>query len=216
MGTLVRLRVALADRPGSLGAVAAIIGEHGGNIVSVDVHRSGVVSAVDDLVVEFPDDNDMQGLRNDLMASGAATLLSHQAAYAVDPIVGALTRASEMIGARGTDPDDDLARSVAELCSSPVVWVSDSEAAASYEAGRFAIERVGAIALRTTELPAHLADRLPGEVWLLAVPDPEPMAGGRVVFVARALANEFTGTEIGRIEATMALHDQVEHLLARE
>jgi ACT domain len=211
---LVRLRVALADRPGSLAAVAGIIGEHGGNIVSVDVHRSGVVSAIDDLVVEFTDGHDLQGLRNDLIASGAATLLSHQAAHAVDPIVSTLTRASRMISTRGADPDAELARSVAELCSSPVVWVSDAEQAAHYEAGRFAIERTGAIALRTTELPADLADLLPGEVWLLAVPDPDLMTGGRVVFVARPLANEFTGTEIGRIEALMALHDQVERLLS--
>jgi hypothetical protein len=214
MTMLVRLRVALADRPGSLAAVAGIIGDHGGNIVSVDVHRSGVVSAIDDLVVEFTDDHDLQSLRNDLIASGAATLLSHQEAHAVDPIVSTLLRASRMISARGADPDEELARSVAELCSSPVVWVSDVENASRYEAGRFAIERAGAIALRTTELPPDLADRLPGEVWLLAVPDPELMTGGRVVFVARPLANEFTGTEIGRIEALMALHDQVERLLS--
>jgi predicted amino acid-binding ACT domain protein len=214
MSMLVRLRVALADRPGSLAAVAGIIGDHGGNIVSVDVHRSGVVSAIDDLVVDFPDDNDLHALRNELISSGAATLLSHQAAHAVDPIVSALTRASKMIGARGTDPEADLARSVAELCSSPVVWVSDVDSASRYEAGRFAMERAGAIALRTTELPDELADRLPGEVWLLAVPDPELMSGGRVVFVARPLTNEFTGTEIGRIEAIMALHDQVERLLS--
>jgi predicted amino acid-binding ACT domain protein len=216
MGMLVRLRVALADRPGSLAAVAGIIAERGGNIVSVDVHRSGVVSAIDDLVVDFPDDHDLQGLRNDLMASGAATLLSHQAAHAVDPIVSALTRASQMIAARGADPDEELARSVAELCASPVVWVSNADEAAKYEAGRFAIERAGAIALRTTDLPDSLADRLPEEVWLLAVPDPDLLSDGRVVFVARPLANEFTGTEIGRIEAIMALHEQVERLLASE
>lgn len=214
MSMLVRLRIALADRPGSLAVVAGIIGEHRGNIVSVDVQRAGVVSAIDDLVVDFPDDHDLQALRNDLLASGAATLLSHQSAYAVDPIVSTLTRVSRMIGERGQDPDGDLARSVADLCSSPVVWVTDVEGATRYEAGRFAIERAGAIALRTTELPEHLAERLPGEVWLLAVPDPELMSGGRVVFVARPLTHEFTGTEIGRIEAVMALHDQVERLLS--
>jgi predicted amino acid-binding ACT domain protein len=215
MGALVRLRIALADRPGALARVAALIAEHGGNIISVDVHRAGVVSAVDDLVVEFPEDADMVSLRNDLTASGAATLLSQQDAHTADPIAGTLLRAADMIGARPDDPEDALARSVAELCASPVAWVSPTDEAGRYEAGRFALERNGAIALRTTELPGSLAERLPGEVWLLAVPDPELLSGGRVVFVARSLANEFTSTEIGRIEALMALHDQIERLLAR-
>ena len=215
MGTYVRLRIALADRPGALARVATIIAEHEGNITSVDVHRGGAVAAVDDLVVEFPDDADLTKLRNDLTASGAATLLSHQAAHAVDPIVSTLLRAAAMIGNRSDDPESELVRSVAELCASPVVWVSSAEEADAYEVGRFALERSGAIALRTTELPAHLADRLPGEVWLLAVPDPEILLAGRVVFVARPIGNEFTSTEIARIEAVMALHDQVERILAR-
>jgi predicted amino acid-binding ACT domain protein len=215
VGTLVRLRIALADRPGSLARVAAIIAERGGNITSIDVHRAGVVAAIDDLVVEFPDENDLVALRNDLTASGAATLLSHQDAHAVDPIVSVLLRAAQMIGARPEDPEDELVRSVSELCSSPVVWVSTTEEAGTFEAGRFALERNGAIALRTSELPGALAERLPGDVWLLAVPDPEILTGGRVVFVARTLSNEFTSTEIARIEAVMALHEQVERILSR-
>jgi predicted amino acid-binding ACT domain protein len=215
VGTHVRLRIALADRPGSLARVAAIIAEHNGNITSVDVHRAGVVAAVDDVVVEFPDDADLLKLRNDFTASGAGTLLSHQAAHAVDPIVSTLMRAAQMLGARPEDPEAELVHSVAELCASPVVWVSSIEEADTFEAGRFALERSGAIALRTSELPGELAERLPGEVWLLAVPDPEILTAGRVVFVARPLSNEFTSTEIARIEAVMALHDQVERILSR-
>ena len=213
MATLVRLRIALADRPGSLARVASIIADHGGNITSVDVHRAGVISAVDDLVVEFADESTLAGLRHSLTESGEATLLSQQAAGAVDPIVATLRRAAGMLGARPAEPAEELVRSVSELCASPVVWVHTGSEAQRYEAGRFAIERGGAIALRTSELPDDLADRLPGEVWLLAVPDPEVDAGGRVVFVARPLANSFTTTEIARIEAIMALHDQVERLL---
>ena len=215
MGILVRLRIALADRPGSLANVASLIAEHGGNIISVDVHRAGVVSAVDDVVVELNDEGDLVGLRHALTASGAATLLSHQAAHAADPIVDALRRAAEMVGSRAGDPESELVASVSALCSSPVAWIASGADAKALEAGRFAIERNGAIALRTSELPEDMAERLPGEVWLLAVPDPELMNGGRVVFVARSLSNEFTATEIARIEAVMALHDQVERLVTR-
>jgi hypothetical protein len=50
------LRLVVPDRPGTLGAVAAALGEAGVDIVSVDVlERSGGV-AVDDVVVELPPD----------------------------------------------------------------------------------------------------------------------------------------------------------------
>jgi ACT domain len=215
MANLVRLRISLADQPGSLARVAAIIGENGGNITSIDVHRAGVVAAVDDILVEFPENYDLSTLRDALLGSGVGTLLSHQAAHALDPVVGAFRRASEMIDSRPTDPDEELARSAAELCASPVAWVKPASEATQYDAGRFALERGGAIALRTPTLPDEWAERLPGEVWLLAVPDPELIAGGRVVFVARGLASEFTSTEIARIEALITLHKQVERLLAR-
>ena len=100
------------------------------------------------------------------------------------------------------------------MCSSPVVWISSPAEAIRYEAGRFALEHHAAVALQTTQLPEHLAERLPGEVCLLAVLDPDLQNEGRVVFVARPVANPFTATEIARIEALSALHAGIERLLA--
>lgn len=214
MTVLARLRVALPDRPGALARVASVIAEHGGNIVSVDAQRAGVVQVIDELLVSFPDDHDIHALQADLTTCADATLLSHQTAKDVDPIVRVLVRAAELVGSASADPDAELVRSVAELCASPAVWVSSVEDAVRYDAGRFALERGGAIALRTSELPAHLAEVLPAEVWLLAVPDPDVLSGRRIVFVARPLNNEFTSTEIARVEAMMALHDQVDRALA--
>jgi hypothetical protein len=99
-----------------------------------------------------------------------------------------------------------LARGVAQLCSSPVAWVTSAEEATRYDAGRFAIERQGVVVMTTTELPAHLAERLPGEVNLLAVPDVEQAEQHRVIFVARPAGNDFTTTEVARIEALVSLH----------
>ncbi|HEX7661515.1 MAG TPA: amino acid-binding protein [Pseudonocardiaceae bacterium] len=48
------IRVQLPDAPGSLGAVAAALGEIGADILSVDVVERGSGLAVDDLVVELP------------------------------------------------------------------------------------------------------------------------------------------------------------------
>jgi hypothetical protein len=215
MGSLIRLRVALADRPGALAQVATIIAGYGGNITSVDVQRGDGQSAVDDLIVEFAGEPDLAGLRDDLATNRAATVLSHQAAQAVDPIVASFRRLVDIVDTGSGDPAAALAEGVAELCSSPVVWVSSLDEAATYEAGRLALDHHAPVAVHTTRLPEHLAWRLPGEVCLLAVLDPEPPGRERVVFVARPITNSFTATEIARIEALAALHVRIERLMAR-
>ncbi len=215
VGTLTRLRIALADRPGALARVAGIIGDHGGNIVSIDVHRAGVVNAIDDMVVMLPEDCDLGRIRQDLVASGLATVLSHQTTQPSDPVVTTIRRAAAMVSAPAGEGPAGLIRAVEEICASPVVWIESIGDVNQHEAGRFALERGGAIALRSTTLPIDLADRLVGEVWLLAVPDAELVPGGRIVFVARPLSTEFTNTEIARVEALMAFQDRLERLLTR-
>lgn len=208
-----RLRISLADHPGALAQVATVIAGHGGNITSVDVQRSGQPDAVDDLVVEFSDEPDLADLRQELADKASAVVMSHQETRPADPVVGSLRRVVDLVDAGLGDPATALAEGVAELCASPVVWVSTAEEAAHYEPGRIALEHNTAVALHTTDLPGHLAERLPGEVCLLAVPDPERLTGGRVVFVARPLTNDFTATEIARIEALTALHSRIERLV---
>jgi hypothetical protein len=110
-------------------------------------------------------------------------------------------------------PAQALADAVADLCSSPVAWVSSLDEAVQHDAGRMALERRGSVVQRTTHLPEYLAERLPGEVQLLAVPDAERQAGGRVVFVARPANCDFTATEIARIEALADLQDRIERLV---
>lgn len=190
--------------------VAATIAEHGGNILSIDVHHTGVTQAVDDVTIEFPADGDLDRLRHELTANGAGMVVSHWSTRPVDPVVAALGHATDLINQRRDASDDGLAVAVGKLCGSPVAWVSTTSEADAHEAGRFAKERGGAIALRTPALPAHLAERLPGEVWLLAVPDAGAGLAGRVVFVARSLATEFTTTEIARVEALLALYEQLQ------
>jgi hypothetical protein len=206
---MVGLRVALSDRPGALMRLAATIAEHGGNIVSVDVHQSAG-TAVDDLTIDLPEDGDVDRLRHELQVNGAGHVLSHWKTRPGDPVVAALGYVAELIAEPVEPTDAALARAVGKLCGSPVAWVSPTADATANEAGRLAMDRRGAITMRTTELPRHLADRLPPEVWLLAVPDAGSGLAGRVVFVARSLDHEFTTTEIARVEALLALYEQLE------
>jgi hypothetical protein len=53
---LVRVRIWLPDAPGVLGAVAGEIGEVKGNVLSLEVLEREAGVAVDELVVELPDD----------------------------------------------------------------------------------------------------------------------------------------------------------------
>jgi hypothetical protein len=53
---LTRMRIWLPDLPGSLAAVAAEIGAAGGNVVGLEVLEREAGVAIDELVVELPDD----------------------------------------------------------------------------------------------------------------------------------------------------------------
>jgi hypothetical protein len=50
------VRVWVPDRPGALGAVASRIGAVGGDLVGIDILERGGGRAIDELVVELPDD----------------------------------------------------------------------------------------------------------------------------------------------------------------
>jgi hypothetical protein len=213
MGHVIRLRISLADRAGALAQAATVIGLHGGNIMSIDVHHAGDQAAVDDLVIDFSRPPDMEDLRGDLAMNAATTLVSHQASPATDPVVASMRRVVKLVESGFGDPEGALADAVADLCSSPVAWVSTTEDAMRYDAGRLALESNGAAVLPTTTLPGHLAGRLAGEVYLLAVPDPDYPAGSRVVFVARPVTSDFTATEIARIEALADLYNQLVRLV---
>jgi len=203
---LVRLRISIPDRPGALARVATIIASHGGNITSIDVQHASADLAVDELLVDFPEEPDAPRMREDLARDGETALVSQQLTERIDPIVASLRQVVELLESGSNDAEAALARAVAQLCSSPVAWVSTAEEATRYDAGRFAMERHGVVIMTTTELPTHLAERLPGEACLLAVPDVEQGGRYRVIFVARPAGNDFTTTEVARIEALVSLH----------
>src|SRR5690349_7236667 len=50
------VRVWVPDRPGALGAVASRIGAVGGDLVGIDILERGAGLAIDELVVELPDE----------------------------------------------------------------------------------------------------------------------------------------------------------------
>lgn len=51
------IRVWMPDRPGALGALASRIGAVGGDLTGIDILERGAGRAIDELVVELPDDS---------------------------------------------------------------------------------------------------------------------------------------------------------------
>ena len=72
---MVRIRVALPDAPGALGAVASAIGFAGGDIRGLVVLSSEGGRGIDDITVAFPG-NDPADLINVLNAIGGVEVLS--------------------------------------------------------------------------------------------------------------------------------------------
>ena len=51
------LRVWMPDRPGALGALASRIGAVGGDVTGIEILERGAGRAIDELVVELPDES---------------------------------------------------------------------------------------------------------------------------------------------------------------
>src|SRR4029077_6643407 len=112
-----RLRVELPDRPGALSRVAGIIGECGGNGVSVDVPEGEGTLAVDELVVDLPDDVDGDTLRTRLDEDRAGILLSiHGARPYSDMVLRAMQWTEALLESRQSERSDMLASALADLC----------------------------------------------------------------------------------------------------
>lgn len=115
MKTTYILRVWMPDRPGALGALASRIGAVGGDLTGIDILERGAGRAIDELVVELP--NDDAGLVDLLVneihqVDGVDVEDIRLAADALhDPRLDALETAAVLVGA----PTPDSA--IEELCA---------------------------------------------------------------------------------------------------
>lgn len=218
MKVLMRLRISLADRVGSLGQAATIIGLHGGNIVSIDVLSSGGESAVDDVVVEFSEEPHIDELAQDFSTNTAARLIEYALTDTTDPLVAILGRVVDLLGhdrasapggsqtasgadlPAGTDTRDGLRHSICLVCAGARCEVLSTQEASTYQAGRLAIEGLHPVTAQTSDVPAGLSEVPSQPIELLVFP------GDPVVFVGRPPGREFTGREIARLEAIIAIH----------
>lgn len=105
------LRLALPDRPGALGAVASRVGAVGGDVVGIAILEHDHTRAVDELVVELPDDHGpgmVDLLVSEVLEVDGVEVEHVEAATAAerDPRLDALETAATLVGARS--PQDAL------------------------------------------------------------------------------------------------------------
>jgi hypothetical protein len=105
------IRVWLPDRPGALGQVASRIGAVRGDVVGIDILERDGGQAVDELVVELPDDELVDLLVAEVrQVDGVAVEEVRPVADALhDPRLDALEAAAQLVGA---DTVDDLLSAV--------------------------------------------------------------------------------------------------------
>jgi hypothetical protein len=138
MKTTYILRVWMPDRPGALGALASRIGAVGGDLTGIDILERGAGRAIDELVVELP--NDGADLVDLLLSEihqvdGVDVEDIRPAADALhDPRLDALETASVLVGA----PTPESA--IEELCSHAIRTVGAAwGAVVDLEAGEIVV-----------------------------------------------------------------------------
>ena len=95
------VRVWMPDRPGALGQVASRIGAVGGDVVGIDILERGGGRAIDELVVQLPDESLIGLLIEEIQAvDGADVEDVRPAALSLrDPRLAALETAAMLVGA---------------------------------------------------------------------------------------------------------------------
>ena len=96
------VRLWLPDRPGALGQVASRIGAVGGSVVGIEILERGAGRAIDELVVELPDDDLVELLIAEIgQVDGVDVEDLRLVADALhDPRLDALETAAQLVGAR--------------------------------------------------------------------------------------------------------------------
>jgi hypothetical protein len=199
-----RVRVEVSDHPDALSPVRSAIASAGGSVVSEDLYEVDGEQVVDELVVEMRDELDHGDLARVIETTGVATLLSsRRTERSGDPLVRALGWARAILASdRGID---GLTEAVSQSCNAKS-WVCEEDDARVLPAGRLALDRERSIVRRSSRPDPGPGD-LPTQVWLLAVPHGRRRTD-RVTFAARPVSLPFCSSDVARVEALVALHDE--------
>ena len=212
MSTRRRLRVELVDRPGALARLAAMLAEHGADVLSIDIHELAEGRAVDEIYVRVSDSWDSEAFAAALAASGTGAVIdSATTGPAGDRVVAALQWAGHLLATGVQHSEFEIAGTIAMMCSGATAWVGSAEDAATEPLAAEALAAGAPLCRQVDRLPSRLGTESRAEDdggWLLAVPD-DPVQPRRLALVSRSSGTPFTTTEINRIKALLELTYQL-------
>ncbi len=189
---LLRLRIALPDRPGSLGQVTRVLGAAGADITQVTVLDRGEGRALDDFTVCWPDsaprDNLLQGL-------STVPGVQVESVWATREAPGTFPEL-EILKYLATAGDRALATLIDSM---PVLFSADWAAACAQRPGEIVYSSWRApdkVTLPEPVPPRPSARSLPDGPHLITAPVP-PL--DLVLILARAEGPSFHRTEVGRL-----------------
>jgi hypothetical protein len=192
---ILRVRVGLPDRPGSLGGVAAAMGFAGADILQVVVLERAKERALDDFIVAWPPGSPVSSLCDELTGLEGAQVVG---VWHIDEVPEDFDDVA-LVERLATDPVTGLAALVGSV---PGIFSADWAA----------LLDVGAVTQESRRVPANFAPpRLHGALPQAFTAEngtrfaAVPMGETRTLVVARTAAPPFHPTEVERLARLVAI-----------
>lgn len=201
--TMLRVRVEVADIPGTLAGITTALATLEVDVATLDVLEVDGRSVVDEMLLRLPRTVTAQDVRDVLRLAGADVLSSAPATSSTDPAVAAFDLARAVLGAAGDA--DAPGRALAQVSYADVGAMVEIGEAMRFPLARRALEQgvpaTGAAGPDASPLAV-------GAGWVLWVAPqlPEP---SRMAVVGRRLKVRFAATEAARLRALATLLEQL-------
>jgi hypothetical protein len=197
--TLLRIRIELPDRPGSLGTVARTLGAAGADIVQIVVLERGSGRAVDDVTVAWPD-----GKALDVVCEALAAVrgVAVGGVWRTGEVPGVLSDV-EVVGQLAANPPNGV---VALVEAVPKIFGADWAAMLTSRGTVVHASRRAPDPLNPPPLPATDGRAFTGEDGVRYACAP---VGGRTFLLARVAAPVFHRTEVERLVQLATAADAV-------
>lgn len=196
-----RLRVQVPERVGSLARLTAVLADHGASIRSVDIHQVDGDTAIDEIIVEGPEEWEPVALVGDIAATGATLISILEVDQPRDAPAGGLQWVAAVAAAGMAALDEHLAFGLAELVAAPTAWLASPEEGAGTEGVTLALERGAPVVVRTAGFVGPGGPVSDG--WLLVAAD-DPLEPQAFAFAWRPRSMRFAACDVARVEALLA------------
>ena len=201
-----QLRVVFKAGVGAMARVLQSIAQLQGTVSTIDLQTGSDDVCVADMTIRLEIKVATVDCISDALRTNRAGIVAalRPVDHAIDPVLRAIRWACNMVGA-GSAADDELRRVLREICTTPDTWFLSIDEAQKIDIARTAAQKWAPIVNSLPTLPEGLDGSFSGPAIVLAVPDARLEPTG-IAVVARTAGRLFSGAEIERVEAILALY----------